>query len=70
VFSALAMYLTVKRCFEQWFVWTMVNILSVMMWFDLFVKGEKIFSVFAVRIIYFILGIYFFYKWKKEQINL
>lgn len=67
VLSVAGMILTVRRSIEQWVVWTGVNILSVMLWFDAYVAGEKIFSVFLVRIIYLVLGVYFFIKWKKQQ---
>lgn|SRR5574344_385057 len=67
VLSIFAMILTVKRCSEQWILWTIVNILSVLMWFSVFSQGEKIFAILMVRIIYLILGVYFFIKWKKES---
>lgn len=66
ILSMFAMYLTVKRCIEQWATWTVVNFLSIIMWYDVFSKGEGVFSIFFVRILYFILGIYFFIKWKKS----
>lgn len=69
VLSVAGMILTVRRSIEQWVVWTLVNFLSIIMWFDAYAAGEKIFSIFIVRIIYFFLGIYFFIKWKKERIE-
>lgn len=66
VLSILGMVLTVKRCIEQWIIWTIVNILSVWMWFDVFLQGERTFSILVVRIIYFIIGVYFFFSWKKS----
>ena len=66
VLSIGAMLMTVKRCIEQWALWTIVNLLSVWLWFEVFFSGERTFSLFIIRIIYFILGIYFFYKWKKQ----
>lgn len=66
VLSISAMFLTVKRCMEQWVFWTLVNILSVYMWFVVFLGGEKTFSIFLIRIVYFVLGIYFFFKWSNN----
>lgn len=63
ILSITAMLLAVKRCIEQWVVWTISNILSILMWFQVFMQGERIFTIFVVRIIYFILGIYFFIIW-------
>lgn len=70
VLSVAGMVLTVRRSIEQWLVWTLVNFLSIIMWFNAYQDGEKIFSIFVVRILYFILGIYFFFKWKKAAIKL
>ena len=43
--SLIGMYLTVKRCIEQWVIWAI-------MWS-----------------VYFILAIYFYFKWRKELYN-
>ena len=69
VLSVGAMYLTVKRCIEQWSLWTIVNLLSIWLWFEVYSSGEKTFSVFVIRIVYFILGIYFFFKWKRSIVE-
>ena len=69
VLSVAGMILTVKRSIEQWLIWTLVNFLSIIMWFDAYMDGEKIFSIFVVRILYFVLGLYFFVKWKNESIK-
>ena len=66
IFSLLGMFFSVRRCFEEWFVWAFVNLLSVIMWFNLYTLGEGVFAIFLKRIIYLILGIYFFYKWHRE----
>ena len=63
--SLLGMYLTVKRCIEQWCIWTIANFLSIAIWFSAYQAGNAVFSVLLVRIIYFFLGIYFFIKWHK-----
>ncbi len=64
--SLIGMYLTVKRCVEQWAIWTMANLLSIGIWFGAIQSGEAVFCVLLVRIIYFFLGIYFFIKWHKS----
>ena len=64
--SIAAMFMTVKRCIEQWALWTIVNALTIYMWFIVFANGERTFSIFLIRIVYFILGIYFFFKWRKQ----
>jgi nicotinamide mononucleotide transporter len=67
--SIVGMFLCVKRYIEQWAIWTMVNIISIFMWFEVFIKGEGVFSIFIVRVIYLFLGIYFYIRWRKELKN-
>ncbi len=69
VLSAFGMLLNVKRFIEQWGVWTLVNIISIFLWFEIFSKGEGVFSIFIVRIIYLIMGIYFYFRWKNDLKN-
>lgn len=66
VLSILGMYLTVKRCIEQWVVWMIVNGLSCLMWLNLIVHGARAYSTFVMWFVYFILAVYFFFVWKKE----
>ena len=63
------MYLTVKRCIEQWIVWIIINGLSFIMWLDIALKGEKVYSTVFMWGVYFILAIYFYIVWKKEVIK-
>ena len=69
VFSLTGMYLTVKRCIEQWIVWIFVNGLSALMWADIAISGEKVYSTVVMWVVYFILAIYFYFDWKKEVRN-
>lgn len=69
IFSILGMYLTVKRAVEQWIVWIGVNFLSFLMWLDIAIKGEKVYSTVIMWGAYFILAIYFYITWKKELSN-
>jgi len=41
VLSVIAMYLMVRRYMEQWVLWVIVNIISVVMWVIAFTKGES-----------------------------
>lgn len=66
VLSLFGMYLTVKRCIEQWMIWTVVNGLSIIMWLKVALHGEKVYSTIFMWVVYFILGIYFYHKWKDE----
>ena len=66
VFSVAGMYLTVKRCIEQWLVWLIVNGLSFVMWLKIALEGEKVYSTVLMWGVYFILAIYFYIKWKQD----
>lgn len=64
--SIIGMYLTVKRCIEQWIIWMIVNGLSLIMWLNLVIQGTKAYSTLVMWFVYFILAIYFYIVWKKE----
>lgn len=64
--SIVGMYFTVKRLFEQWIVWIIVNGLSFIMWLLLVINGTRAYSTLVMWGVYFILAIYFYIIWKKE----
>ncbi len=66
VFSVIGLILTVKRCIEQWYIWFVVNGLSVVMWVKAYINGSNCFATILMWGIYFVLSIYFLYTWKKE----
>jgi nicotinamide mononucleotide transporter len=57
VFSIVGLILTVKRCVEQWYVWFIVNGLSVIMWVEAYINGSNCFATILMWITYFILSI-------------
>ena len=70
VLSIAGMYLTVKRCIEQWVIWIIVNGLSFLMWANLVIHhGTKAYSTLIMWAFYFLAAIYFYLKWKKEIYN-
>lgn len=66
VLSMLAMYLTVKRCIEQWIVWIIVNLLTIIMWLKVSLTNHSTYFTIIVWTTYFVIGVYFYYSWKKE----
>ena len=66
VLSVLGMYLTVKRCFEQWVVWFIVNLLSFIMWLEIALNGTKVTSTVIMWFVYTVLSVYFLIKWHNE----
>lgn len=66
VFSILGMLFTVKRCIEQWYVWILVNGVSLIMWIQAYFNGSNCFATVLMWLVYFILAFYFLHAWKKE----
>ena len=66
VLPVIAFYLTVKRCMEQWIVWTIVNAINIVMWLVIFLNAGNYLATLLTWSIYFCFGIYFLYKWNKE----
>ena len=66
VLSLTGMYLTVRRAIEQWIFWMVVNGLSAIMWINIALSGEKVYSTVIMWCVYFVLAIYFYINWKKD----
>ncbi len=66
VFSGLGMFLTVKRCLEQWYIWFFVNLFSAYMWFQAYLNGGDCMAVVLKWLVYAFLAIYFLHKWNNE----
>ena len=69
VLSVGAMYLTVRRCVEQWIMWSVVNTLSIIVWFNIYTDGGRTFSTLLMWCCYLITGIYFYIKWQKSLLR-
>jgi len=65
-FSVIAMILAFKRCIEQWYLWTIVNLITITIWIVSYMNNTDYFGTILVWGIYLILGIYFYFKWRKE----
>lgn len=64
--SVAGMYLTVKRAIEQWLAWMIVNSLSFVMWLQVAMSGERVFSTVIMWGVYLFLAFYFYFEWRKE----
>lgn len=67
VFSIIGLILTVKRCIEQWYIWFVVNGLSMIMWIQAYLNGSNCFATILMWATYFVLSIYFLHAWNKEM---
>ena len=66
VVSVAGLYLTVRRAIEQWVCWTCVNALYLVLWTQLALSGERVYSMVIKWAIYLFLAIYFYLEWKRE----
>lgn len=66
IFSITGLILTIKRAIEQWYLWAVVNALSVIMWVEAYINGSNCFATILMWGVYTILAIYFLHNWKKE----
>ena len=69
VLSVIAMVLTVKRCVEQWVLWTMVNIASIYMWYKVYLTGAGSIAVLLMWVLALINGLIFYILWQREIKN-
>ena len=66
VLSIIGQLLTVKRCIEQWHVWFIVNLLSLIMWIFAYINGSNCFATIIMWAVYLVLSVYFLNAWKRE----
>ena len=66
VFSVFAQFLCVKRYMEQWVLWVIVDVVTVIMWIYAFVNGNGDMATVLMWSIYLINAIFMLIKWKKD----
>ena len=66
VLSIAAMVMTVKRCVEQWFLWMIVNFVSIIMWLNIFLKEGGAISSLLMWVIALANAIIFYFQWMKK----
>ncbi len=69
VISIVAQILCVKRYVEQWVLWIVVDIVTVIMWTAAFFKGGESVATLIMWSIYLINAVIMFIKWYKEADN-
>lgn len=62
--SLVGMYLTVKRCIEQWIIWGIVNLLTTLMWVKIILSGYRAYSTVVMWAVYLFLAVYFYKEWR------
>ncbi len=54
VLSIIAMFLLARKFMEQWYLWSIVNIISVIMWGYLWIKGENHAALMVLMYIFYL----------------
>ena len=67
VISIVAQILSVKRLTEQWVLWIVVDVVTVVMWAVHFARGGETIATLAMWSIYLINAFIMFWRWYKES---
>ena len=66
VISVVAQILSIKRLAEQWVLWIVVDIVTVIMWAVHFAQGGETVATLAMWSVYLINAVIMFARWYKE----
>lgn len=69
VISVVAQILSIKRLMEQWVLWIVVDVVTVIMWAVHFAHGGETIATLAMWSIYLVNAFIMFYRWYKESKN-
>lgn len=65
VFSVVALIMQVARYAEQWLLWIIVNVVSVIMWVLLIGQDYSAVTMVVMWVAYLFNSVYGYYNWKK-----
>lgn len=66
VVSVFAMIISIKMYMEQWILWIVVDIVTVIMWFVQFYQGNDSIATLLMWIVYLGNAVIMYVKWEKE----
>ena len=66
VASVIAMIISVKMYMEQWIIWIVVDLVTVIMWAMAFYRGNESIATLLMWIVYLGNAIIMYFKWSKE----
>lgn len=66
VVSVVAQILSVKRLTEQWVLWIVVDVVTVIMWAINFANGGETIATLAMWSVYLLNAIFMFIRWNRE----
>ncbi len=69
VASVVAMVISVKMYMEQWIIWIIVDVVTVIMWAIAFANGNESMATLLMWIVYLGNAVIMYFKWAKEAEN-
>lgn len=69
VISVVAQILSIRRLTEQWVLWIVVDVVTVIMWAVHFAQGGETIATLAMWSIYLINAFIMFFRWYQESKN-
>ena len=66
VASVVAMIISVKMFMEQWIIWIVVDVVTVIMWAIAFSRGNESMATLLMWIVYLVNAVIMYFKWAKE----
>ena len=66
VASVAAMIISVKMYMEQWIIWIVVDVVTVVMWAAAFARGNESAATLLMWIVYLGNAVIMYFKWRKE----
>lgn len=67
VLSVIAMILMVKQYLEQWYLWVIVNVVSIIVWVISLSEGSGDVATLIMWILFLLNSLYGLWNWKKEN---
>lgn len=69
VVSVVAMIVSIKMYMEQWMLWIVVDVVTVIMWAVAFAQGNDSIATLLMWIVYLGNAFIMYFKWRKEAKN-
>jgi nicotinamide mononucleotide transporter len=66
VASVVAMMISVKMYMEQWIIWIVVDVVTIMMWVVAFARGNESVATLLMWVVYLVNAIIMYRKWDRE----
>ena len=66
VVSVTAQILSIRRLTEQWILWIIVDVVTVIMWAVNFIQGGETIATLAMWSVYLLNAIFMYIRWNKE----